>query len=143
MCDTDSIIYVYDPSPGMYNVTQGKKLGEWKEEKESIKGIVTFVGWGPKTYGLKMKDGSTKVKAKGLSLNYATQELFNFNVMEAEMLKFLRGEESPPVYVPQFTFEWSPTLDMQTVYNLKEARINRDDLKGELRGNYLYPFGHE
>lgn len=141
MCDTDSIVYVYDPE--LYAVPTGDLMGEWEEEKESIVGIEEFVAWGPKTYGLRMTDGSTIVKAKGLSLNYATEKLFNFNVMKNMALTFLRGETIEPVSVPQFTFEWSMQKDMQTVFALKNVQINRGDLKGDLVEGYIYPRGYQ
>jgi hypothetical protein len=60
MCDTDSIIYIYDPT--QYNVPEGSMLGDWEEEDCSVTGIEEFVGWGPKTYALKLADGSEIVK---------------------------------------------------------------------------------
>jgi hypothetical protein len=140
MCDTDSIVYVDDPD--LYSVPTGTLMGEWEEEDCSVTGIEEFVAWGPKTYGLRMSDGSTIVKAKGLSLNYATENLFNFNVMREKALAFLRGDPVVPVGIPQFNFDWSMQKDMQTVYSLKNAQINRGDLKGVLRDGYLYPHGY-
>lgn len=141
MCDTDSIVYVYDPL--LYNVPTGDMLGQWEEEDCSKLGIEEFVGWGPKTYALKLADGTEVVKAKGVSLNYATETLFNFDVMKTEVLKFINTGIMDSVFIPQFNFEWTVVKDMHTVRSLKVARINKGDLKGVLIGSYLYPFGYE
>ncbi len=143
MCDTDSIIYVYDPSPGVYNVKTGTMLGEWEEEKVSIIGIQEFVGWGPKTYALKLANGTELVKAKGISLSYGTNKLFNFEIMKREVLSFINTGKMESIFIPQFNFEWSIIKEMTTNYHLKEAKINKEDLKGKLYGSYLYPFGYE
>lgn len=141
MCDTDSIVYVYDPL--LYNVPTGGMLGQWEEEDCSKTGILEFVGWGPKTYALRLADGSEVVKAKGISLNYATQNLFNFEIMKREVLRFINTGKMESQFIPQFTFEWSVVKEMQTVRSLKAAKICKDELKGKLVGSYLYPFGYE
>jgi hypothetical protein len=142
MCDTDSIVYIYDPDAN-YNIKTGTMLGEWEEEECSIIGIKEFVGWGPKTYALKLVDDSTIVKAKGISLNWGTENLFNFETMKNGVMEFLKDGEMSSIFIPQFTFEWSLHTIMQTVYSNKEAKINKHDLKGVLKGAYLYPFGYE
>lgn len=141
--DTDSIIYVEDPREGKYNVPTGKMLGQWEEEKESVIGIVRVDCAGPKTYCLELADGTFRIKAKGLSLNYSTNRLLNGKKFQMMTDEFLSGENPAPIKVPQFTFSWSLLQDMQTEYHMKDFRINRKDLKGKLIGNYLYPFGYE
>jgi hypothetical protein len=63
--------------------------------------------------------------------------------MKQKVLDFLAKRATAQIFIPQFSFEWSLSKEMQTVYHLKEARINRGDLKGKLEGAYLYPFGYE
>ena len=41
--DTDSLIYIYDPAES-YNVQTSDIWGDWKEEDESLAGIVSFTG---------------------------------------------------------------------------------------------------
>ena len=78
--DTDSVICFYDPF-NHEEIETSDILGDWGEEDVSVTGIVEYCAMGPKTYALKMKDGSTVVKAKGVNLNYATSDLVNFDVM--------------------------------------------------------------
>ena len=83
--DTDSVIYVHDPiRDGELEVSD--ILGDWGEEDISLEeehgGIVEFIAMGPKTYGLKCRDGYSMVKAKGIRMNHATSDLFNFDVMK-------------------------------------------------------------
>lgn len=83
--DTDSVICFHDPA--LHDPLETSDiLGDWGEEDISLDsehgGIVEFVAMGPKTYGLKCRDGYTSVKAKGIRMNYATEDIFNFEVMK-------------------------------------------------------------
>lgn len=144
MCDTDSIVYVYDPS--QYNIPKGDMLGEWEVEKIDSKngGIRTFVGLGPKTYGLKTSSGVEQVKAKGLSLNLATSKAVNFASMEAMALEFLRNGSAQKISIPQQTFTFQIRRGMRTWKMLKDLQINKDDMKGVLdHEGHLFPFGFQ
>jgi len=140
MNDTDSIVYLYDPD--LYNIPQGGLLGEWEVEDVDTDhgGIREFVGMGPKTYGIRCEDGYSMVKAKGMSLNFATENLINFDVM-VDVVKSL-GLRS--VSVPQTTFQWTVDHGMTTNRFLKLFKFNKNDLKGVLdeKEGYLYPFGY-
>lgn len=142
MCDTDSIVYIKDPNG--YNIPQGDMLGEWEVEKIDSKngGIRTFVGLGPKTYGIKTWNGVTSIKAKGLSLNLATSGAVNFDSMEAMAQKFLADGFAPKISVPQQTFSFDLRRGMRTWKMLKDLQINKNDMKGFLdEHGHLYPFG--
>jgi len=142
MCDTDSIVYVKDPNG--YNIPQGDMLGEWEVEKIDSKngGIRTFVGLGPKTYGIKTWNNVTSIKAKGLSLNLATSGAVNFDSMEAMAQKFLADGFAPKISVPQQTFSFDLRRGMRTWKMLKDLQINKNDMKGFLdEHGHLYPFG--
>ena len=143
MNDTDSIVYVRDPAG--YNIPEGGLLGQWELEDIDKKcgGIKTFVGIGPKTYAIQAWDGSTIVKAKGLSLNHATSKAINFETMQGMIQDYLEAGYAHKITVPQQTFTWSVENGMRTWKMLKDLKFNFDDLKGELRGSKLYPFGHE
>ena len=155
MNDTDSIIYIRDPDG--YNIPEGSLLGEWEIEKPCALngGIKTFVGLGPKTYAFTTWKQDYKVhtvvKAKGLTLNHATSDLVNFEVMEKMVIDFLEMEERPDkrtvqgIKVPQmgFCFSFDSDKGMRSVKTLKELKINPKEMKGVLIGALLYPFGHE
>jgi len=140
MNDTDSIVYLYDPLE--YNIPQGGLLGEWEVEDVDTDhgGIREFVGMGPKTYGIRCEDGFSMVKAKGMSLNFATENLINFDVM-VDVVKSL-GLKS--VSVPQTTFNWTVDNGMSTNRFLKLFKFNKSELKGILSEDdgHLYPFGY-
>lgn len=142
MCDTDSIVYVKDPDG--YNIPKGDMLGEWEVEKIDSKngGICTFVGLGPKTYGIKTWNGVTSIKAKGLSLNLATSRAVNFDSMEAMVLDFLEKGSADKISIPQQTFTFDIRRGMRTWKMLKDLQINKHDMKGSLdQEGHLFPFG--
>jgi hypothetical protein len=158
MNDTDSIVYVYDPAPGQYNIPEGGLLGQWEVEDEDREngGIKEFVGLGPKTYGFKCANGYTKVKAKGLSLNLATETRINFETMKdlalAHLLKKKQKEnltdaekellKKTHIMVPQKTFVWSSAQGMRTWCMQKVLKIEESAMKGKMDNDgYLYPFG--
>lgn len=142
-CDTDSIIYVYDPD--LENIETGDMVGDWEvEDICTSHGYITeFVGWGPKTYGIRCSDGYESIKAKGVSLKRATDKIFNFETMKTGVLSFLKNSSEPEkIFVPQTNFVWSFLTGMKTVFNLKEIGIRRSELKGILNNGIIYPFGY-
>lgn len=143
MNDTDSIIYVYKPDE--YNIPQGDIWGEWEVEDLDSKngGIVEFVGLAPKTYALKTFNDKTLVKAKGLSLKLAHQKLVNFNVFRELVKEYLDNDDIKIVAVPQAGFRHNHGEGIRNYKTLKKLCLCPDELKGELRGPYLFPFGHE
>jgi hypothetical protein len=142
-CDTDSIVYVSEP--GKYDVPLGDMVGDWELEDVCTKhdGIREFAAWGPKTYGIKCGDGYTSVKAKGVSLNRATENLFNFQVMKEGAIEFLATGTMNSSFIPQTNFTWSVDAGMRTMLNLKEICIKQKELKGVLKDGFMYPFGYE
>ena len=144
MCDTDSIVYIYDPEE--YNIPQGSLLGEWEVEDEDRMngGIREFVGMGPKTYGFKCDNGYTKVKAKGISISLASSTLVNFPMMKTIVCEHLRGRIPRNVLVPQTNFVWSHSRGIRTYRMLKELKFNFSDMKGNLnrQTGFIEPFGY-
>ena len=137
MNDTDSIVYIYDPE--LYNIPEGGLLGQWEVEDIDSKngGIREFVGLGPKTYGILCDNGYSMVKAKGLSLNLATEKLVNFETMKDAAIS------RKVIKVPQKTFVWNVKEGMKNWLMLKDLKMNENDMKGILDENgYLYPFGY-
>ena len=79
--DTDSCMYIHDPelwNPPIIN----SRLGKWTDEEPDCK-ITQFRGLGPKNYAYKMttKDGEeiSKCKVKGITLDYNTKQVVNFD----------------------------------------------------------------
>lgn len=140
-CDTDSIVYVYDPK--LYNVPIGDMVGDWEVEDICDNEIEEFVAWGPKTYAIKCKNGYTSVKAKGVCLKRSTEKLLNFEVMKQGALEFLETGKMKSSFIPQVNFVWSIKDSMRTIMNLKEACIKEKEIKGVLKNGYIYPFGYE
>lgn len=152
--DTDSIIYIYKPEE--YNIPKGKILGEWEEEDISNisehGGIVEFVAFGPKSYGIKCDDGYTIIKCKGVRTNRATDRIFNFdkmvNVVKECFNEFYskEGEESvkKKIKIPQLVFQWVMGRGMFNYTALKEFGFDTESLKGKIGPDYkLYPFGYQ
>jgi hypothetical protein len=77
-CDTDSIIYHYNPT--LYNIKQGDMLGEWEPETKSP--IVKVLALAPKSYGYICADGKSTIKCKGINLHYNNSKQFNFDNLE-------------------------------------------------------------
>lgn len=135
MHDTDSIIYLQ--RPGNYETPTGNILGEWEEEDASLKGIMEFVGLGPKSYGLKFTDGSTTFKIKGVSARQATEQTLGYQVMKDLVLGHITSTA-----VPQMTFDYHIGKAITTRYFVKVVKFQDEDIKGELRENkQIYPFG--
>ena len=141
MHDTDSIIYIYDPLE--YNIPKGDIWGQWDVEKIDYKngGIKTFIGLGPKSYALKAANDTTLVKLKGVSLKNSTTSILNFDTLEEMITNFISTQESSEIDIPQMTFRYVPSQGMTTNYYLKKVKFQKDDLKGILIRDTLYPFG--
>jgi hypothetical protein len=77
--DTDSIIYEYNE--GLYNIPDGKYLGEWECETNG-KPITEFVSIGPKSYGYKYEN-KIECKFKGFTLNWENGNKINFDSIKA------------------------------------------------------------
>jgi hypothetical protein len=147
MNDTDSIIYHY--IPGQYNIPEGDFLGDWEVEDvdRDNGGLTEFVGLGPKTYAYKCANGYTSVRAKGISLKYATESLVNFDSMKSVALALLPTvqpayKRSRLIRVPQTSFVWNPTTGMKTYKFLKDLKIDPTNMKGYLENGRLYPYGY-
>lgn len=145
MNDTDSIVYVYDPT--QYNIPEGDVWGEWEVEDVDRKngGIREFVGIGPKTYSIKCENGETQTKCKGLSLKRGTDPLVNHETMKALVVQDGKLQiQDKKIHVPQQTFVYKVGQGIRTHKMLKILSFNPNDLKGELdEEGYLYPFGFQ
>lgn len=140
-CDTDSLLYLYDPEK--YNVPTGAMIGDWEVEDICKRGISEFVSMGPKTYAIKCDDGYESVKAKGVSLKRATESIMNFEIMKQTVLEFLNNDHILVSHIPSTNFQWDMAGGMKTILNYKKIMIRPGELKGELVNGYIYPFGYE
>lgn len=83
--DTDSIIYEHNPA--LYNIPEGRYLGEWENEFPPHIKVTKFASTGPKCYTLVTQDSNTGqlaecVKVKGITLNCTNADLINFQTMK-------------------------------------------------------------
>lgn len=140
--DTDSIIYIYDPDH--YNIPESDVWGKWSVEKIDSRngGLRTFVGFGPKSYGIRAENGTAEIKVKGLSLKLAHGKLFNFDVMDQMIQTYLANGEANSLEVPQMVFTWQPGKPMITKQFLKKIGFQPEILKGDLMGPLVVPKGY-
>lgn len=158
MHDTDSIVYAkstsyqcmgdYCKNPGddghdcveCYDIEEGDCLGDWETEDDQINnnGIVEFVAIGPKSYGLKFGNGTTTVKCKGVSLKYAHEQLFNFEVMKELLFDYTN------VKLPQLSFKYIMNHGICAEKFLKKVCFNKYDVKGVYNPQDYrnYPYGY-
>lgn len=99
--DTDSVIMVH--RPGQYLPPTSDYLGDMTDELISYGAgsfIKTFISLGPKNYSLRVACGGDPerlkdiCKVRGITLNYATQKVVNFDVMKRMLM-----EDPTPVVV--------------------------------------------
>ena len=93
--DTDSCVYKSPSGSHLVELNNQGELGGWESELKPVvvDGVeqedyfTHFVSCGPKTYYLKSKSGTQDVtKAKGFSLHYANQQVFNFDTLKDQVL---------------------------------------------------------
>lgn len=150
MMDTDSVVAIYYPEdkfPGVYNVPEGVKLGDWEREDSESKfgGMKTFVGLGPKTYCFKTVAGTeSDPKAKGVRLGLATSKLANFQTYERLIKQFLQtNRKRCAMHIPQNQFVSSFLDGIWTVKYWKKIGVNPDQMKGICdEVGYIWPFGY-
>lgn len=142
MHDTDSVMYIYDPTNPCHNrIDEDDVLGGWEVENDKIE---EFVGIAPKTYAYKCSDGYTVVKCKGLSIKNYQRNAVNFDSMKDLVMTYLNAKVIKTIDVPQQTFKYQKGIGMHTYKFLKQLRFNPTELKGKLdrRDGIIYPFGH-
>lgn len=92
-CDTDSCIYVSSGEPEEYEPPIGSFLGDMTDELEDYgpeSYITEFVSGGPKTYAYTVSTKNTYktiCKFKGITQNYGTSKLANFETLKNQILK--------------------------------------------------------
>jgi hypothetical protein len=90
--DTDSVIFI--SKVGLEEPTLGDYLGDFTSEVPSGCKIVRFCSGGPKNYGYELDNGEKIMKVRGISLNYTSLQVVNFDVL-VEMI--LNNVKTPVV----------------------------------------------
>jgi len=143
--DTDSCIYEETvQNEHIYKTQLGDYLGELTDELEG-QDCVAYVGIAPKTYALKMSDGSTIVKSKGFTLNYESSLIINFESMKDMVLN---PDPQKSLNTSMFTLRRSDksSYEIETRYETKRLKFSYD--KGVLiekngGGHRVLPFNHK
>ncbi|XP_013396729.1 uncharacterized protein LOC106163624 [Lingula anatina] len=82
--DTDSIIFLDDGSAqtnAYLNTIMGSYFGDFTDELDEGDHITTFVSGGPKNYAYVTAKGKTICKVRGISLNYETSQIVNYETL--------------------------------------------------------------
>ena len=97
--DTDSVIYIEKPGDPPDLVETGNYLGDLTDELAGYgEGayISEFVSGGPKNYAYKVQcpDGKVEevVKAKGITINYSSSQIVNFNTLHTQVNALVDGK---------------------------------------------------
>ena len=87
-CDTDTVILI-QPSGEPWHITTGDKLGDMQSELKPSEIVIEFLSGGPKNcaYWLITNEGEKTVcKIRGITLNYHSSKLVNFEVIKSMIL---------------------------------------------------------
>jgi hypothetical protein len=148
-CDTDSVIFRYDPDDPKHkypknderdipdNVRFGDALGEWENEFGEGEWIDEMVVGGAKSYSYKTNKGKTVIKQKGITLDSANSRIFTFETVKDVVLKGLKIESEK-----RFQFTWdNKTKDIETKYISRTVRTTTDTKRTVLDNYDTLPFG--
>ena len=116
--DTDSVIFT--AKPGEYIPKTGEFLGELTNELKESDFITKFLSCGPKSYAVEIYSPLTKqkdymIKIKGLSLNFETNQLINFNSMKRLIDEFILNKRIDEILVKQHKFVTNPYNEIKTI----------------------------
>lgn len=139
MNDTDSVcgVFLKNNLPDSSDI-----LGEWEDEGFEVE---EFLALAPKLYLMKLVNGEYKVACKGISLNFRTENIFNYDTVKRHILETLVNRRNNPINIPQETFVFDIERGMRTHKFFKKIKVNLDELKGELdyTNGRIYPFGYD
>ena len=149
-CDTDSVIFSYDPDNPKHkypknterdipdNVRFGDALGEWQDEFSEAEWIDEVVVGGAKSYSFKTNLGKIVIKQKGITLDAANSKIFTFEKVSDIVLK-----RETQVSEKRFQFRWdNKTKDIETKYISRTVRATADTKRVVLDNHYTLPVGH-
>jgi hypothetical protein len=149
-CDTDSVIFRYDPDDPKHkypknderdipdNVRFGDALGDWQDEFEEDEWIDEMVVGGAKSYSYKTSKGKIIIKQKGITLDSANSKIFTFETVKDVVLKGAKVESEK-----RFQFTWNnKTKDIETKYISRTVRSTTDTKRSVLGNHDTLPFGY-
>lgn len=145
--DTDSVIFTaknneFIPKTGYF---LGMLTDEVFMNDDPERYITKFISLGPKNYSIEIFSPKTKkysynCKVKGLSLNFETSSIVNFDKMEQLLKAFVEQNQREQVYVPQFIIKTTNQYQVKSVNFNKIYRITYN--KRILKPDYTTrPFG--
>ena len=82
--DTDSIFHI--SAPGWPKLEEGPFFGQYKSELKSGEIITKWVSLGPKTFAYLTSSNREELRTKGISLDWVTNQIFNFDSMADVLL---------------------------------------------------------
>lgn len=134
--DTDSIFFV--SRPGWYEPSCGSFLGQFTNEIDPKQGdwIEEFVSAGPKNYAYKTNTGYTDCTVKGLTFNYLTSLLLNYEVIKDIVI----SDKNRTLKVPQLKFKRNH-WHVSTVVESKQYRYVYDK-RIVLSNMFTLPYGY-
>ena len=146
--DTDSVIFTakeneYIPPTGIFLGELTNEIAT-KEEPDSF--ITKFLSCGPKNYGMEIYRPLSNtydylIKVKGLSLNFETKSLINFQSMKEMIDKSII--DNPIRYsVPQTIFKTNNFNDIQTKNSYKIYQLVYDK-RMSFKDYTTLPFGYK
>lgn len=133
--DTDSLVLIW--KQGDYCPPIDNLIGGWEYEKDYAEGIDEVVFPAPKNYALKLSNGKTFVKAKGVQTGRGTENIVNFESMKANTLKALQTKRDSTFLVPQQQFVHRLGGDTRTMVTAKKITATVDKQKGPVDINGL------
>ena len=82
--DTDSIFHI--SKPGWPSLEEGPFFGQYKSELKPDEIITKWVSLGPKTFAYLTNLNREELRTKGISLDWITHQIFNFDTMTHVLL---------------------------------------------------------
>ena len=73
----------------------------------------------------------------------AHEPLLNFDVMKRTLEVYLDSKETPSVALPQYNFAYKVGTGISTVCHFKAFMFKPEELKGQLVGRTLFPYGYQ
>ena len=148
--DTDSVIYIDDPSKGWENPPIGDFLGDMTDEIEKDYGpnayIDEFASGGPKNYGYNVinppNPPKTCTKIKGLNITEGLKHKLNFETVKKYAKKYRLNDKREKV-VPQLQFRSERDHTVYTKVFDKKYRVVSEKRIVVPEGEYqTLPYGY-
>ena len=125
--DTDSVIYIHKKGDDPLQHMVGEFLGNMTDEIGRGHYITEFVSGGPKNYAYTTSTGKQVWKIKGITQNYSTSKVINYDVIKAMITT---NEEKRPIILHD-------TAIVRNKYNMELRTV-----KTKKTYSYMYDKGH-